>query len=259
MNYDLALVTGATSGLGRALCHALTQRNISLIAVGRNAQKLQLLAKEIPKPIRTVQVDLSQSNQRASLCALIQELCPDLVINNAGFGLYGSAVQQSLKLLQEMIQVNIQAVMECSIEAASALKKAKKPGLILNISSAAAFFSYPNFSVYAASKAFIYRFSEALDIELFAYHIRVLTVCPGQIATDFRKKASQNFPQKSDHLTLSCEKAVRLILKQIKQGKRVQIIDLRYRLIIFLAYLIPKSFLLSLLQKSLYKRYRKNF
>lgn len=125
MNYDLALVTGATSGLGRALCHALTQRNISLIAVGRNAQKLQLLAKEIPKPIRTVQVDLSQSNQRASLCALIQELCPDLVINNAGFGLYGSAVQQSLKLLQEMIQVNIQAVMECSIEAASALKKLK--------------------------------------------------------------------------------------------------------------------------------------
>jgi len=258
MNYDLALVTGATSGLGKALCHALAQRNIPLIAVGRNIQKLQLLAKEIQTPIRIVQIDLSQSNQRLSLCTLIQELCPDLVINNAGFGLYGSAIEQRLKLSQEMIQVNIQAVMECSIEAASALKKARKPGLILNISSAAAFFSYPNFSVYAASKAFVYHFSEALDIELSAYHIRVLTVCPGQIATDFRKKASQNFPQKPDHLTLSCKKAVRLIFKQIKQGKRVQIIDLRYRLMIFLAYFIPKSFLLALLQRSLSKRYRKN-
>lgn len=258
MNYDLALVTGATSGLGKALCHALAQRNIPLIAVGRNIQKLQLLAKEIQTPIQIVQIDLSQSNQRLSLCTLIQELCPDLVINNAGFGLYGSAIEQRLKLSQEMIQVNIQAVMECSIEAASALKKAKKPGLILNISSAAAFFSYPNFSVYAASKAFVYRFSEALDIELSAYHIRVLTVCPGQIATDFRKKASQNFLQKPDHFTLSCEKAVRLIFKQIKQGKRIQIIDLRYRLIIFLTYFIPKSFLLPLLQRSLSKRYRKN-
>ncbi|KAG6559314.1 Serine 3-dehydrogenase [Candidatus Rhabdochlamydia oedothoracis] len=258
MNYDLALVTGATSGLGRALCYALAQRNISLIAVGRNIQKLQLLAKKIQTPIRIVQADLSQLNQRTSLYALIQELCPDLVINNAGFGLYGSAIKLPLKLLQEMIQVNIQAVMECSIEATSALKKAKKPGLILNISSAAAFFSYPNFSVYAASKAFVYRFSEALDIELSAYHIRVLTICPGQIATDFRKKASQNFPQKPDYFTLSCEKAVRLIIKQISQKKRVKIIDLRYRLMIFLTYFIPKSFLLPLLQRSLSKRYRKN-
>lgn len=257
MNYDLALVTGATSGLGKALCHALAQRNISLIAVGRNIQKLQLLAKEIQTQIRIVQVDLSQPNQRTSLYVLIQELCPDLVINNAGFGVYGSVIEQPLKLSKEMIEVNIQAVMECSIEAASALKKAKKPGLILNISSAAAFFSYPNFSVYAASKAFVYRFSEALDIELSAYHIRVLTTCPGQIATDFRKKAAQNFPQKTDHLTLSCQKAVRLILKQIKQGKRVQMIDLRYRLMVFLAYFIPKNFLLPFLQRSLSKRYRK--
>ena len=258
MNYNLALVTGATSGLGKALCHALAKKNISLIAVGRNIQKLQLLAQEIQTPIRIVQVDLSQPNQRTSLGLLIRELCPDLVINNAGFGLYGSVIEQSLKLAQEMVQVNIQAVMECSIEAALALKKAKKPGLILNISSAAAFFSYPNFSVYAASKAFVYHFSEALDIELSAYHIRVLTACPGQIATDFRKKASQGFPQKLDHFTLSCKKAVRLILKQIKQGKRVQIIDLRYRLMIFLSYFVPKSLLLSLLQRSLSKRYRRN-
>lgn len=257
MKHHLALVTGATSGLGKALCHALAQKNISLIAVGRNIHKLQLLAAEIKTPIRIVQIDLSQIEQRTSLCMLIQELCPDLVINNAGFGLYGPAIHHSLKISQEMIQVNIQAVMEFSLEAASALKKAKKPGSIVNIASAAAFFSYPNFSIYAASKAFVHRFSEALDLELSVYRIRVFTVCPGQIATDFRKKASRNFPQKLDHLTFSCTKAVRLILKQIECGKRVQIIDLRYRIMIFLAHFIPKSFLLPFLQNSLSKRYQK--
>jgi short-subunit dehydrogenase len=257
MKHHLALVTGATSGLGKALCHALAQKNISLIAVGRNIHKLQLLAAEIKTPIRIVQIDLSQIEQRSSLCMLIQELCPDLVINNAGFGLYGPAIHHPLKISQEMIQVNIQAVMEFSLEAASALKKAKKPGSIVNIASAAAFFSYPNFSIYAASKAFVHRFSEALDLELSVYRIRVFTVCPGQIATDFRKKASRNFPQKLDHLTFSCTKAVRLILKQIECGKRVQIIDLRYRIMIFLAHFIPKSFLLPFLQNSLSKRYQK--
>lgn len=258
MNYHLALVTGATSGLGKALCYALAQKNISLIAVGRNIHKLQTLATEIKTPIRIVQVDLNQIDQRSLLRTLIQELCPDLVINNAGFGLYGPTITHHLKMSQEMIQVNIQAVMELSIEAALALKKAKKPGLILNISSAAAFFSYPNFSIYAASKAFVHRFSEALDLELSIYHIRVLTVCPGQMATDFRKKASQNFPQELDHLTLSCKKAVRLIFQQMRQGKRVQIIDLRYRLLIFFTHFIPKRFLLPFLQKTLSKRYRSN-
>lgn len=256
MNYRLALVTGATSGLGRALCLALAKENIALIAVGKNMHKLHLLATEIKTPIQIVQVDLSQTNQRFSLRALIQEHCPDLVINSAGFGLYGPALQHPLELSCAMIQVNVQAVTEITLEAASALKKAKRPGLILNIASAAAFFSYPNFSVYAASKAFVCRFSEALDIELSVYKVRVLTVCPGQIATNFRKNASQGFCQKPDHLSLSCGKAVGLILKQIKQGNRVRIIDLRYRLSVFLTHFIPNCFLLTFLQKSLSEKYR---
>lgn len=257
MNYHLALVTGATSGLGKALCLALAKENISLIAVGRNIHQLNLLAAEVKTPIQIVQADLSQIEKRSSLRALIQEACPDLVINNAGFGLYGPAIEHSLELCQEMIQVNIQSVMELSLEAASALKKAKKPGLILNISSAAAFFSYPNFSIYAASKAFVHRFSEALDLELSIYRIRVLTICPGPIATNFRKNASLGFPQKLDPLALSCKKAVRLILKQIIQKKRVQIIGLQCRLMVFLTRFIPKGLLLRFLQKSLNTRYRK--
>lgn len=257
MNYHLALVTGATSGLGKALCLALAKQNISLIAVGRNVHQLHLLAAEIKTPIQVVQADLSQVDQRLSLRALIQEVCPDLVINNAGFGLYGPAIEHSLELFQEMIQVNIQAVMELSLEAASALKKAKKPGVIVNISSAAAFFSYPNFATYAASKAFVHHFSEALDLELSIYPIRVLTVCPGPIATNFRKNASLGFSQKNDPLALSCKKAAHLILKQITKKKRVQIIDLRCRFMVFLTRFIPRGLLLRILQKSLSTRYQK--
>jgi len=185
--------------------------------------------------------DLSQSRQ--NVVAWIQEHAPDLVINCAGFGLYGDALSLDIKKQLEMLEVNANAVLELTLEAAKALVKAKKRGTIVNISSAAGFFVYPSFAVYAASKTFVNQLSQALDIEFEPYGIRVLSSCPGKIATNFQRRASQNRYTKSEPFTMSAVKAARLVWKQIEQGKREYIFDWRYRLGVLFSRILPSALL----------------
>ncbi len=245
----LALVTGASSGLGKALCIALAQRQIPLILTGRNAQALRDLAATLPVSTHVIAVDLSKQEERKKLIALIHEKQPDLLINNAGFGLYGPVLSHPPEAWSDMTAVNIDAVMELTIAAATVLKDSGKWGTILNISSAAAFFSYPTFAVYAASKAFVHRFSEGMDAELSLHGIRVLTSCPGQIDTPFPQHASGGSFDPKQRVAMPVEKAVRLILKQIDRGKSVAIIDGRYRWAIALSRLIPQRWLMAFLKK----------
>jgi uncharacterized protein len=254
----LALVTGASSGLGKALCQALSTQNIPLILVARNEHALNNLALELPTPAEIHRADLSEPTERKGLIHLIEKRQPDLVINNAGFGLYGDALAHPLSDLDEMIEVNIQALMEITLATARTLSQSGKKGTILNVSSAAAFFYYPTFSVYAATKAFVNQFSRAMDVELKSQGIRVLTVCPGQIDTEFRKRASSGFPQERDRRTMSPEKAAALIIKQIEQGKSFNIIDWRYKCLIALTRLLPNCLLEKILKHSLKKRHQNN-
>lgn len=251
----LALITGASSGLGRAIAEALAERHISLILVARDEKKLQELARSLAVPTQIYPVDLAQPLERKKLTQLIQEKQPDLVINNAGFGLYGPVLFHSATEMAQIVEVNVQALMELSIESARALVQACRHGMIVNISSAAAFFSYPTFSVYAASKGFVNQFSEALDVELKPLGVRVLTVCPGQIDTEFRTRASGNYPQKKDKITMSAKTAAQLILKQVEKGKTLSIIDWRYQWLVALAKLLPKKLLQLLLKRSLRDRH----
>lgn len=250
-----ALVTGASSGLGKALCIELARRQIPLILVARNEEKLRELALDLPVLTHIHVADLSQPEERKKLIQLIHHKQPDLIINNAGFGLYGPVLAHPLSDMDQMVEVNVQALMELTIESARILRKENKQGTIVNISSAAAFFSYPSFCVYAATKAFVNRFSEGLDVELKPYGIRVLTVCPGQIDTGFRTRASKNHPQQKDKITMSSQKAAALILKQIETGKSLSIIDWRYRILIAITRFLPSRLLQPLLKKSLKKRH----
>ncbi len=251
----LALITGASSGLGKALAYALSERGIALILTARNEEKLKEVALDLPSSTQIVRCDLSRSEDRKELVELIKKQEPDLIINNAGFGLYGPVLSHPVADLEEIVEVNAQALMELSIEGARTLLAAKKKGTILNISSATAFFPFPTFCVYAAAKAFVNSFSQAFDSEMKKHGIRVLTVCPGQIDTDFRKRASGNFPQKKNSLTMSPETAAKLILGQLDRPKALSIIDWRYRCAIAIAKLLPQRFLLAVLERSLGERY----
>lgn len=251
----LALITGASSGLGKALSIALSKQGIPLLLTARSEDKLSALASSLPTACEILPCDLTLREDRLKLIAYIQKKQPDLIINNAGFGLYGPATSLPLEALEEMVEVNVEALMELSVEGAKALQSAQKTGTILNISSATAFFPYPTFCVYAATKAFVNTFSMGLDAEMKKFGIRVLTVCPGQIDTEFRKRASQGFPQKKDRISLSAERAAELILKQLETRKALRIIDWRYYCAIVLSRLLPKRLLQALLERSLKERY----
>jgi uncharacterized protein len=254
---ERAFITGASSGLGRALCHLLADKGIPLIITGRDQSKLEVLAHELKVPVICQAVDLADPTSRSGLVRLLHNEAPTLIINNAGFGLYGESLDHPSQEQLDILEVNAKALLELTLEGARAMIDRKERGIILNISSAAGFFPFPLFSVYAASKAFVTHLSQALDVEFAPHGVRVLTCCPGQIATSFRARAAKGFPQKADLRTMSAEKAARLIYRQIEKGKPLQIIDWRTRILTSIARLLPNPLLLKILKASLTSRYKK--
>ena len=248
---SLALITGASSGIGEALARLLAQKNIPLILTGRNRDRLQALAAEL----QAEWLALDLAKDRKPLLDLIQTRAPDLVINNAGFALYGPALHSTLKEQKEIFEVNGTAVLEISLEAARALKSAKRSGVICNISSIAGEFSFPMLSVYAATKSFVTSFSKSFDAEMAPFGIRILVSLPGQIATSFAMRASQGrYEQQSSWVTLPIPYAAEQIWRQIERRKGVHIIDWRYRLALWLSKVIPRFLLEKGLSRSILSR-----
>ncbi len=230
MKHRLALVTGATSGIGEALCFLFAQKGLSLLITGRDRHRLDALVQQLSPQIvlQAIEADLSTSNGRQKVMALIHEYGPDLVINNAGFGLYGEALTYPTEEQEMMIEVNVTAVTELTLEAARTLISDGKEGIVFNVSSAAAFQVIPNMAIYAASKAFVNQFSQGLDDEVKKYGVRILTICPGMVKTSFSKRAGQTQREKKVGV-MSADFVAREIWKQVQNLKPLTIIDWKYR------------------------------
>ncbi|MBN4067173.1 SDR family NAD(P)-dependent oxidoreductase [Simkania negevensis] len=228
-----ALVTGASSGLGRQLALLLAQQKIDLILSGRNEERLNAVAAECQKQVDVHRVvgDLVHPSTRALLLDAIVLFAPDLVINNAGMGIYGPALAIPVNEQKTILQLNGEVAMELSIEAARVLIANGQKGVIANISSVTAFFPFPQYAMYAASKAFINSFSLAFDCEVKEYGVRVLTLCPGQIATPFRTVAGNGVKQEHSTASMSIESAAKHILRQVKKRKMVDVFDWRYKIV----------------------------
>ncbi len=244
---SLALVTGAHSGLGKVLCQSLAEQGVRLIVSARTIDQLQELSQTLPPETILHPADLADPAARRGLIALIRQLTPDLLINNAGFGLYGDALDHPIEKQLEMLRVNAEAVIELTLECARALKDKKKEGTVLNVSSCAAFFTYPSFALYAATKALVHQFSESLDTEMRPYGICILSALPGQFDSPFRIKAGGK-KARSRLFVMSTNRVASAVLRQIRQKKRVAIIDFRYRILLFLSRFIPRRILEKILR-----------
>ncbi len=255
--FKLALITGASSGLGKALAYTLAAKGIPLLLTARSTERLLEVQAQVKVPVTIFAADLTRPEEREGLLLLMRKRTPDLIINCAGLGFYGEVLNQSDEESQAMIEVNVQALVEISIEAARILKVQGEKGTIVNIASAAAFLTYPTFCIYAATKAFVNQFSQGFDAELRPQGIRVLSSCPGQIATDFQNRASKGFYQKKALWAMSAEEAAGHIWQQIEKGHSQYTFDWRSRVAILVLQLFPAKLRHFILRKTLEPRIQK--
>jgi short-subunit dehydrogenase len=192
---DMALITGASSGIGLELAKIMAEKGHNLLLVARRASELQALKQEIEGrnkiTVEIFSIDLSNQNAAKSL----YEYCKqknfeiDCLINNAGYGDYGKFDPNKGDVYQNMLQLNIMSLTEIT---ALFLKemKARGNGRILNVGSIAAFLPMPNLAAYAASKAYVMQFTEALSFELRGTGVSATLLSPGVTETGFVKRAN---------------------------------------------------------------------
>ena len=191
---QLGLVTGASSGIGRALAHEHARRGRDLIVVARSEDELHALAGKLRSQydveVRVVAKDLTQPDSRRELFKLVDEegLTVDYLFNNAGFGGAGQFYEQEWGMLSGMMELNMRAVTEL-LHLFLPGMVARGRGRVLNTSSTAGFMPGPRQAVYFATKAYVNSVSKAVASELQGTGVTVTALCPGAVKTDFADTA----------------------------------------------------------------------
>ncbi|MBD2723173.1 SDR family NAD(P)-dependent oxidoreductase [Hymenobacter armeniacus] len=189
-----ALVTGASRGIGRAISLRLAQRGYDLLLVARSEDQLTTLAQEVAqkhkRQARVLALDLAAPGAADTVANWATQQTDQLAIlvNNAGYGLWGRFEQLRLAEQQNMLQLNMNLPVALTHALLPALHKAPK-AYILNVSSTAAYQAVPSLSLYAASKAFLLSFSRGLRYELKSSNVSVTCLCPGATTTAFADRA----------------------------------------------------------------------
>jgi uncharacterized protein len=185
---ETALVTGASSGIGEQFARQLAARGYGLLLVARRADRLERLASELPTDAKVLACDLA--TDAPSLGGRVQELGVqvDLLVNNAGFGTSGSFVEHDPARDAEQVRLNCEAVVTLCHGFLPGMLERRRGGVI-NVASSAGFQPIPYESVYAATKAFVISFTDALHAELRGSGVRAMSVNPGPVPTEWQRVA----------------------------------------------------------------------
>jgi len=224
-----ALITGATSGIGKSLAYFFAKGYIDLVLVGRRELLLKELKEDLEKhykiQVHTLKVDLSEKNASETIIAYTQQnnIFIEYLVNNAGFGDYGFFIDTNWQKEQQMIQVNITALTALTKYYAKEMAK-KQYGRIMNIASTAAFQPGPLMAVYYATKHYVLAFSEAIANELSDKKVTVTALCPGPTVSEFQSTANaQKSKLFNDKKLPTADEVARFGYKAMMRGKRVAI------------------------------------
>lgn len=254
---NTALITGASSGIGETFARELAARKTDLILVARSQDKLDKLAGELSSTDRVktevIAQDLTKPAAGQIVFDAVKErgLSVDLLINNAGFGDYGAFSDRPLSKQLAMVQLNIMAVVELTGLFLAPMQQ-RQNGAIINVSSIAGFQPIPYMPVYAATKAFVLNFSEALWAENKDKGVRILVTCPGPTESEFYNRA--DFPDSATGLNemtmASAEKVVRETLKALDKGQSTVVTGgFANQIIVNLPRLVPRDLLVDVVGK----------
>ena len=240
----IALITGASSGIGRDMARILNNLNYDIIITARNEESLKELKKELNEKnnnkVDIYLADLSKEEECLKLYNEVKEKYQniDLLINNAGFGLCGKMINTDLETEMKMIDTNIKAV---HILTKMFLKDMvqRDSGRILNVASVAAFMAGPLMATYYASKNYVLRFSQAIKEELKKdkSDVKISVLCPGPVNTNFNKVANVKFALKS----LSSEYVAKYAINKTLKGKFLIIPGWKIKIARFLSKISPDT------------------
>ncbi len=217
----VALITGASAGLGVEFARQLSKRGHRLVLVARRKERLAELAKELGNA-RAVAIDLSRKDAAAKLMADVAAAGEEveILVNNAGFGLIGKFAELDAKRERQMIDLNV-ATLTDLCRAVAPQMIARKSGGIINVASTAAFQPGPKMAVYFATKAFVLSLTEALHEELKPHGVNVTCLCPGPTRTEFGDVAGFGGNGMFDRVAMESPEVVEAGLKGLDKNRAV--------------------------------------
>lgn len=219
-----ALITGASSGLGRDMAYVLSNMGYDIIAVARREDRLKALKEELKTNVEIVCCDVTDRTQCEALGELAKDV--DVFINNAGFGVFGNFDVTDLDTELRMLDTNVRAL-HILTKIVSKTFKDRGYGHILNVASLAAFFPGPMFGAYYATKSYVLRISQAVAEELrqTGSKVKVSVLCPGPVHTEFGDVANVNFgtgkEKATKNLVLTSMDVAEYAIKKMFAGKEV--------------------------------------
>jgi short-subunit dehydrogenase len=246
----VTLITGASAGIGVALAQVFAAHGHELVLIARREPRLVRLADEIadqgrPRPI-VLPLDLERPDAVARIDEALaaQGMEPDVVVNNAGFGLLGQASVRDRAEQLAMVDLNVRALTDLSLAWVDSLVRHR--GGILNVASIASFLPGPHMAVYHASKAYVLSFSEALHRELKPRGVRVTALCPGPVPTEFQERAGIAKKINRSVLTRSAEQVALEGYRGLEAGRRLVVPGLPNKALSVLSRLAPRALVLAL-------------
>jgi short-subunit dehydrogenase len=253
MTTPVAIVTGASAGIGAELARVFARNGHTVMLVARREDRLREIADEIavpgkPKPL-VLALDLAERNAADAIkAALVANDCEaQYVVNNAGFSVIGPAAELDRAEQLAMIDVNMRALLDLSLAFTDHLVKHR--GGILNVGSLAAVMPGPSAAVYYASKAFVLSFSEALHQELKAHGVRVTCLCPGPVLTEFQARAGVATAKAISPFDVPADRVAAEGYRGLMRGKRIVVPGLIPKLLFALVpRVVPNSWLLPRLE-----------
>ena len=236
-----ALITGASSGIGREFALYLAELGYDLIICARSTDKLNALKDEIKNVnVRVITIDLSHEVDAIDLYEHLREEDIDVLINNAGFGAFGKFLNVPLEREVELIHTNVSSVhilTKCFLKD----MQSKNSGLILNVGSMAGFSAGPKLSSYYASKNYVVRLTQAINEELRrdGSKVKISVLCPGPVETNFNNVANVRFTTKG----LNARDVARYAFDKARQGKIIIIPGFLMKTVKFFEHFLPENLL----------------
>jgi short-subunit dehydrogenase len=247
----VALVTGASSGIGAAIARKLAARRYDCVLTARRTERLEMLAGELEKAhgvsAKVVSADLGEHGGAEKLIETVRDLSPkvDVLVNNAGFGVYGKLVDQPEPRVAQMIELNMTALTILTHHYVKQMVL-RRSGRVLQVSSIGAFQPSPLYAVYSATKSYVLSFSEALNHELYGTGVSVTTMCPGLTATEFHEVAVHNKPKWMNLVTMTADDVAEIGIRSMMRGRSVVTTGLLNKLMALFVKLMPRSWATSM-------------